>query len=155
MSTVHELEALRPTWAAIDLDAFERNVASVAGMLPERSRLIAVLKADGYGHGAVELARRCRPELVAMIATSLLEESLELRRAGITLPLLVLGPITADQIAEAADNDIAIGVVGPEELSYIAVFAKTRDVTVHLKLDSGMGRMGITEGDLSAVADML
>ncbi|MGZ7032188.1 MAG: alanine racemase, partial [Thermoanaerobaculia bacterium] len=121
---------MRPTWAEIDLAAFERNVAAVAGMLPQGSRLIAVLKADAYGHGAVELARHCRPELVAMIATSLLEEALELRHAGIELPLLILGPITAAQIADAAGNDITIGVVGPEELADVAAFAKTRDVTV-------------------------
>ncbi|MGZ7080204.1 MAG: alanine racemase [Thermoanaerobaculia bacterium] len=150
-----DLESMRPTWAEIDLAAFERNVAAVAGMLPQGSRLIAVLKADAYGHGAVELARHCRPELVAMIATSLLEEALELRHAGIELPLLILGPIPAEQIPDAAGNDIAIGVVGPEELADVAAFAKTRDVTVHLKLDSGMGRMGITEGDLSAAVDML
>jgi len=152
---VHELQAMRPTWAAIDLDAFERNVATVAGMLPDRSRLIAVLKADGYGHGAVELARRCRPELVAMIATSLLEESLELRSAGIRLPLLVLGPVKAEQIEEAADHGIAIGVVGPEELAAVCAFARTRELTIHLKLDSGMGRMGVTPGDLPGVIEML
>src|SRR5215212_3019129 len=113
MSTVPELDAMRPTWADIDLEAFERNIATVAGVLPDRSRLIAVLKADGYGHGAVELARRCRPELVAMIATALLEECLELRSAGIRLPLLVLGAIKPAQIEEAVDNDITIGIVGP------------------------------------------
>ena len=155
MSTVSELESMRPTWAEIDLDAFERNVAAVAGMLPDRSRLVAVLKADGYGHGAVELARRCRPELVAMIATALLEESLELRSAGIRLPLLVLGPVTPAQIEIAADNDIALGVVGPEELAAICAFARTRDLTIHLKLDSGMGRMGILESDLPRVIEMI
>src|SRR4051794_35951641 len=114
MSTVHELQSMRPTWADIDLDAFERNLAEVVARLPDRARLIAVLKADGYGHGAVELARRCRPELVAMLATALLEEALELRAAGIRLPLLVLGAVTAAQVEQAAENDIALGIVGPE-----------------------------------------
>lgn len=155
MSTVHELDSMRPTWAAIDLDAFERNLAAVAGILPERSRLIAVLKADGYGHGAVELAKRCRPELVAMIATALLEESLELRSAGIRLPLLVLGSVKPAQIETAVENDLHLGVVGPEELASICAFGRTRDVTIHLKLDSGMGRMGVIESDLPAVIDML
>jgi alanine racemase len=150
-----DLEPMRPTWAEIDIAAFERNVAVVAGMLPQGSRLIAVLKADAYGHGAVELARCCRPELVAMIATSLLEEALELRHAGIGLPLFVLGPIKAAQIEEAADNDIAIGVVGPEELAAVCAFARSREVTIHLKLDSGMGRMGVVESDLPRVIEMI
>ena len=103
----------RPTWAEIDLGAFERNVDAIARSLPAGSRLIAVLKADGYGHGAVEMARRCTPDRVAMIATALLEESLELRRAGIEMPLLVLGPLTREQIVLALDNGIVPGVVGP------------------------------------------
>src|SRR5439155_347221 len=88
MSTVRDL---RPTWAEIDLGAFTRNVDAVMRRLPQGSKLIAVLKADAYGHGAVELARRCSPDRVAMIATALLEEALELRAARIALPLLVLG----------------------------------------------------------------
>ena len=146
---------LRPTWAEIDLDAFAGNVATIADSLPSGSRLIAVLKADGYGHGALELARRCSPQHVAMIATSLLEEALELKTGGIVLPLLVLGPLTAAQIPIAADAGIRIGVIGPEELAMVCQLARDRDVSIDLKLDSGMGRMGIVESDLGAVIGML
>ena len=145
----------RPTWAEVDLGAFEHNVDSIARSLPAGSRLIAVLKADGYGHGAVELARRCNPERVAMIATALLEESLELRRAGIELPLLVLGPLTRAQIALALDHRITPGVVGPEELAEACAVARDRDVAIHLKLDSGMGRMGVVESELPRVVEMI
>ena len=68
MSTVRDI---RPTWAEIDLAAFTRNVDAIVGRLPKGSQLIAVLKANAYGHGAVELAKRCRPDRVAMIATAL------------------------------------------------------------------------------------
>ena len=146
---------LRPTWAEIDLDAFAGNVEVIASSLPQGSRLIAVLKADGYGHGALELARRCSPGAVALIATALLEEALELRQGGVELPLLVLGPLTAPQIAVAVDAGIRIGVIGPEELSMVCDLARHRDVTIDLKLDSGMGRMGIVESELSAVIEML
>jgi alanine racemase len=145
----------RPTWAEIDRGAFERNVDVIARSLPDGSRLIAVLKANGYGHGAVELARRCRPDRVAMIATALLEESLELRRAGIPLPLLVLGPLTREQIVIALDHDIVPGVVGPEELEEACAVARDRDVGIHLKLDSGMGRMGVVESELPRVVEMI
>ena len=152
MSTARDL---RPTWAEIDLGSFARNVDAIVRRLPNGSRLIAVLKADGYGHGAVELAKRCKPDRVAMIATALLEESLELRRAGIELPLLVLGPLTEAQVAMAVDQRMTIGVVGPEELEIICRVARERQVAIHLKLDSGMGRMGVTESELPRVAEMI
>jgi len=149
------LEAFRPTWADIDSDAFARNLEAIASRLPERSRLIAVLKADGYGHGAVELARRCTPERVAMIATSLLEEAIELQDAGIELPLLVLGALTPPQVALAVERGVTIGVIGPEELVSVCEVARDRDVTIHLKIDSGMGRMGIVGSELQAVAESI
>jgi alanine racemase len=145
----------RPTWAEIDRGAFSRNVETLAKRLPRGSQLIAVLKADAYGHGAVEMAKLCQPDRVAMIATALLEESLELRRAGITLPLLVLGPLSEAQIRMALDERITIGVVGPEELEQVCRVARERDVAIHLKLDTGMGRMGVTEGELPRVMEMI
>jgi alanine racemase len=152
MSTLRDL---RPTWVEIDLDRFAQNVDVIARSLPEGSRLVAVIKADGYGHGAVESARRLTPDRVAMIAVSLLEEALELRLAGITLPLLVLGPLTSGQIPIALDNDITIGVIGPEELASVCVVAQERDVSIHLKLDSGMGRMGVIDSELPGVVEMI
>jgi len=145
----------RPTWAEIDLGAFSRNVDAIVRSLPDRSRLIAVLKASGYGHGAVELARRCTPDRVAMIATALLEEAVELRRAGIELPLLVFGSLTPEQLVIALDENVTIGVVGPEELEDVCAIARERDVAIHLKLDSGMGRMGVTGSELPRVAEMI
>ncbi|HVR38744.1 MAG TPA: alanine racemase [Thermoanaerobaculia bacterium] len=147
------MSTVRPTWAEIDLDAFARNVDAIASRLPERSRLIAVLKANAYGHGAVELAHRLSRDRVAMIAVSLLEEALELGRAGITLPLLVLGPLNADQIALACEHDITIAITGPEVLD--AIRRVDRDVVAHLKLDTGMGRMGVVETELAGVIDAI
>jgi alanine racemase len=145
----------RPTRAEIDTAAFASNVETLAGSLPDGSRLIAVLKADGYGHGAVELARRCTPERVAMIATSLLEEALVLHDAGITLPLLVLGPMDQRSIAAATAAGITPAIPGPEALAAACRVAQERDVAVHLKLDSGMGRMGVIESELQSVAEMI
>src|SRR5947208_16441859 len=145
----------RPTWAEIDLGAFTHNVDAIARSLPDGSRLIAVLKANGYGHGAVELARQCRPDRVAMIAVALLEEAIELRHAGIELPLMIFGPLTREQIAIALDQNVTIGVVGPEELEDVCAIARERDVAIHLKLDSGMGRMGVMESELPRVAEMI
>jgi alanine racemase len=149
------LSALRPTWAEIDLRAFDRNVAAIGSRLPAGTKLIAMLKADGYGHGAVELARRCKPERVAMIGVALLEEALELRRAGIALPILVLGPLNERQVRLALEHDVTLGVPGPEELEIVAAVARDTDVAIHLKLDSGMGRMGVIESELPRAMELI
>src|SRR5437588_29181 len=154
MSTAPE-RPLRPTWAEVDLGAFRRNLDAVARRLPERARLVPVLKANGYGHGAIELARVCNHDRVAMLAVALLEEALTLRGAGIALPILVLGALAREQIAIAIENGIVPGVVGPEELEAACDVARDRDVTIHLKLDSGMGRMGLTESDLPRAAELI
>jgi alanine racemase len=145
----------RPTWVEIDTGAFRRNVDAVVRRLPQPSRLIAVLKADAYGHGAVPLAKTCTPDRVAMIATALLEESLALRDAGIDLPLLVFGPLKEDAVRLAVERRITIGVVGPEELEVVCRVARDRDVSIHLKFDTGMGRMGVTETELPRVVEMI
>jgi alanine racemase len=137
-------EPIRPTWAEVDFGAFARNVARVRTRLPEGARLVAVLKANAYGHGAVEAARQL--DDVAMIAVALVEEALALRRGGITLPILVFGSTTAIEVA--LEHDLTLGIVGPEELALVCDAARERDVHVHLKLDSGMGRMGITDREL-------
>ena len=90
-----------------------------------------------------------------MIATALLEESLVLRRAGIAAPLLVFGPLTRDQAPLALDHDITLGIPGPEELALVCESARERDIKVHLKLDSGMGRMGVTEAELGGAIEMI
>lgn len=140
----------RPTWADVDVAAFRRNVATITALLPEGARLVAVLKADGYGHGALPLAHACKNR-VAMIAVALLEEALVLRRGGIDTPLLVLGPLTAPQVRIAIEERITMGIVGPEELALV----RDADAGIHLKLDSGMGRMGVMESELPAVIEML
>lgn len=151
------LTLFRPTVAEIDVDAFRRNIAAVRAMLPYESQLIAVLKADAYGHGALAMGHVCAEEGVAMLAVALLEEALELRDRGVRAPILVLGPLISAQIPAAAASDITIGVIGPEELRDVCRFSRQngREVTIHLKLDSGMGRMGLLPGDLDDAARLL
>lgn len=157
MSTAPEaLNTLRPTVAEIDVDAFARNVAAIQSGLPQSTRLIAVLKADAYGHGAVPLARRCEKERIAMLAVALLEEARELRSAGVSLPILILGPLVPRQVGIAAEAGFTLGIVGPTQLHDVCSYASPDNpVRIHLKLDSGMGRMGLVETDLEPAASML
>ena len=81
----------RRTWAEIDLRALEHNYSTLRAMLPEGCRLLAPVKADAYGHGAVSVARRLEELGVDYLAVACLEEGIELRRAGVEVPILILG----------------------------------------------------------------
>ena len=155
MSSAFEnpLLRLRPTWAEVDQTVFAENVRKIKESLPTNSDLIAVLKADGYGHGAVELAEVAIRSGASMIAVALLEEATELRSAGVSAPIFVLGPLTPPQIPLAAENDLTLGIVGPTQLAEVA--RSDNPLQIHLKLDTGMGRMGLTESDLPSAAKTL
>ncbi len=159
MPSVPEFEEVphRPTFAVIDLNAYARNLDVFRSALPPDSRLVVVLKANGYGHGAVELARACEERGAAMLAVALLEEALELKRAGIALPILILGALTNDQIPIAVEQGFIQGIVGPEQLRDACALARmgSKSFPVHLKLDSGMGRVGLVEADLPEVIELL
>ena len=130
-------------WAEIDLDALRQNFRVVkqrAGELP----LCAVVKADSYGHGAVQCARVFAEEGAAWLACSCLAEALQLRQAGLTLPILILGHVYASCAADLIRNHITAACYSLEQaeaLSKAACAAGGR-VQVHLKADTGMGRIG-------------
>lgn len=147
----------RRTVATIDRDAFRENIRSIRSRIPDSSRLVAVLKADGYGHGAVPLARVCESEQVSMLAVAVLEEAIALRRDGITTPILVLGPVDVDGVAAAAEHSLALGTPAPEVLEAVATWSRSSDrsVSIHLHLDSGMNRMGLVETDLPEAIALL
>jgi alanine racemase len=148
---------LRPTVASIDLDAYRENIRTLRSRLPAGTGIIAVLKANGYGHGAVPLARACEEEGVDAIAVALVEEAIEIRRAGVGREILVIGPLTRPQLALAAAEGFVVGIVGPEELHELSEMAAAGEPLprIHLELDSGMGRLGLVESDLREAAGEL
>ncbi len=159
MSSVPDFEEVprRPTFAEIDLNAYARNLEVFCRALPAGSKLIAVLKANGYGHGAIQLARECEQSGTAMLAVAMLEEALELRQAGISLPILILGALTTDQVPVAVEKAFVQGIVGPEQLRDACALARADSASfpIHLKLDTGMGRVGLVEADLPEVITLL
>lgn len=148
----------RHVWAEIDLEALRANFEAIrqrAGKLP----LCAVVKADAYGHGAVQCARTLAQAGAAWLAVSCLGEALQLRRAGIELPILILGYVQADCAAALIRNDITVAcfsAVQASALSEAACSAGGR-VKVHLKADTGMGRIGFAlRTDLdAAITEMI
>lgn len=142
------------TQANINLDAIYQNVENAKGLLKPDTRLMAVIKADGYGHGAVEIAHAIDP-LADAYGVAILEEGIELRRAGVTKPILILGYTAPEQYEDLIANDIATAAFTLEmarKLSDTAV-KMGRDGKIHLKLDTGMSRIGfgLTEESLEQI----
>ncbi len=131
-------------WAEVDLDAAAGNVRVLRSRLREGTAVMAVLKADAYGHGAVAAARRLLSEGIDMIGVGDSSEAIELREAGITAPLLVLGAIVPGEVEKVVAYGVAASVHGQSRLEPLAqaAAAQGRRAKVHLKIDTGMGRLG-------------
>ena len=137
---------LKRTWAEIDLDHLTHNYETIRRHVGERVKMLGVVKADGYGHGAVEIARRLEQLGAAYLAVSNIDECEELRDNGIRLPILMLGFTPADQTERILQLEMSQAVQSydiAKEFSDRAL-ALGGKMTVHLKLDTGMGRLGFS-----------
>ena len=137
--------------ASVNLAAIERNVVSLRGRLNGGAELCAVVKADASGHGAVPVARAALAGGASMLAVATAVEAAELRAAGLTAPLLVLGAISSEElpvVLAAGAEVVAFNVrfVGQLAAASAAV-SGDRPVGVHVKLDSGMGRLGTRDAE--------
>ncbi len=144
---------IRPTLATIDLDALAWNFRQLKAYA--RAEVLAVVKADAYGHGAVPCARRLEREGAGFLGVALTEEGLELRGAGVETPILVLGGAYGDRFDLLVGHDLTPVVFRPEHLEGLAAAARAlgREAVAHLKLDTGMGRIGVQPEDLPAFLD--
>lgn len=133
----------RKTWAEIDLSAIEHNIIQVKNKLPDKCKLFAVVKADGYGHGAIKVAQRALQAGADYLAVSLLEEALELRAEDIDAPILVFGHVHPENVEIAAKHHITLTAFQREWLNEVNQRATSTPLHIHLKLDTGMGRVGI------------
>jgi alanine racemase len=147
----------RPTWAEIDLGALRRNLARVRERGAGR-RVIAVVKADAYGHGAVAVSRELVSAGCEALAVATLEEAEELRAGGIAGPILLL-----EGVHQPGDSDAALELEATPVLTHLealppleaAAERAGRSCPVHLKFDTGMGRLGFTLDEVGAVLDRL
>ncbi|NLW17178.1 MAG: alanine racemase, partial [Firmicutes bacterium] len=135
---------IRPTWAEINLDNIAHNIQAVKERLRPECEIIAVVKGNAYGHGAVEVARAALEAGATRLAVSMLEEAWQLRQAGITAPILVLGYTPPAQGGLAASLNISLTVYDQEQTLALLEAAKASGAVlkVHLKVDTGMGRVG-------------
>ncbi|MFA5905232.1 MAG: alanine racemase [Desulfobacula sp.] len=131
--------------ACIDLGAIGNNVRNLKAMTRQSCRFMAVVKADGYGHGAVHIAEKALASGADLLGVARLHEAIELREAGIRAPILVFGYIHPSQAPLAAALDITITVYGLEPASQVSDRVKSSGTLLktHLKVDTGMGRVGM------------
>ena len=135
---------LKRTWAEISLDNLTHNFETIRRQVGPKAKLLGVVKADAYGHGAVRVAKHLERLGAGYLAVSNLDECEELRVNGITLPILMLGFTPADQAERILKNDMTQAVPNlaiAEAYSSAAVRAGGT-MKVHIKLDTGMGRLG-------------
>lgn len=138
----------RDTWVEISLDAFKGNVKAFKDYINPKTKLMAVIKADGYGHGAIEVAQAALEEGAEYLAVALLDEALQIRKAKINAPILVLGYTgisTEAAIKDAINANVTLTVFTKEMAKEVVKAAEQlkKLAKVHIKIDSGMNRIGI------------
>lgn len=156
-----DMEFLRRTWVEVSLDNLTFNYQQIRAVLPAGTRYLGVVKADGYGHGAVAVARHLESLGAEFLAVSNLEEATQLRKGGISLPILMLGYTSAEFAAYEAAMDIRQEV---NDITYAralsaALQGSGKTLKIHLKLDTGMSRLGFfaydrpeTIGEIAEIA---
>ena len=135
-------ETLR-TWAEVDLTAIEQNFLAARKRLPKDMKLLATVKANAYGHGAVTVAKLLE-DRADYFGLAAMDEAVQLRMAGIRTPMLVLGPVLPADYLRAARHDITLAVSSLEEAKAISACGENcgKRITVHFALDTGMSRIG-------------
>ena len=131
------------TWTEIRLDNLEHNYHVLRSCAPQ-SKFLGVVKANAYGHGAEEVAHKLQQLGADYLAVACLNEATELRQSGITMPILILGATPAKFAPQVVEHDLTQAVFTPElaqALSQAAV-AQGKRAKIHVKLDTGMSRLG-------------
>jgi len=136
-----------PAWVEIDLDAVKHNIERIRSMIPPGVRMLLVVKADAYGHGAVRIARFAVECGIDMLGVATLDEGRELREAEIRLPILVLSPVLPQELEGCFENDLAVTASSSEFVEEVSRIGARKGMTcsLHIEIDTGMGRAGIAQ----------
>jgi alanine racemase len=142
---------VRPTVARVDANALRANLAAVRALVGDRPDIIAVVKANGYGHGAVEVARAFEAAGATMLACADIEEGVALREAGIGGPILVFGALSVSDLDGVFTHDLTPTVSTPSAGRALQAAAERHGVRLacHLKIDTGMNRLGFRHDNLA------
>jgi alanine racemase len=138
-----------PTWAEVDLDRFARNVAAIKTAIGPGCGILLVVKADAYGHGAVEISRAAMEAGVSKLGVATLHEGIELRSAGQAAPIVILSPSLLSEVDEIIEHRLTPCVGSLEFADLLSRRCVAHEVVsrFHVEVDTGMGRTGIADGD--------
>jgi Alr-MurF fusion protein len=147
----------RPTWVEIDLSAIAFNTRQIQSLVGPNVRILASLKADAYGHGALKVARAVLHNGASMLGVATVSEAILLRDAGIHAPILVFGYVTHWQMREAVRLGLTLTLYSIESAQALsrAAQALNQTVKVHVKVDTGMGRLGIRAELVAEIVGLL
>jgi alanine racemase len=138
----------RDTWAEVDLDCISENVALVKKHLPQNIGVIAVVKANAYGHGDVQVAETALTAGAVYLAVAFMDEAMALRNKGISAPILVLGATRPTDAHVAVKYNITLTIFQEEWLQEAKKHIQTNErLLIHIKVDTGMGRIGVRSTD--------
>ena len=140
-----DISNLGARWVEVDLDIIKHNYEQVRKLLPSSVKMLGVVKADAYGHGAVEVSRVLEKSGVDMLGVTTVEEGKLLREAGITAPILVFGPFLKEDVEAFIDYGLTATIGNKEAVRWLQEGLSRRGgtVKVHLKVETGMGRTGV------------
>ena len=133
------------------------NIRAIRAWIGPSRKLLCVVKANAYGHGAVAVGRRAQSEGADYLGVAMVEEGIELRRAGVELPVLVLGAFESSQISAMVESRLTPSVYSIASLSAVLEAGRRlrRPIPFHMEVDTGMGRLGISPKDLGAALDRM
>jgi len=146
---VVQRQLLGRTWAEVDLNAIRHNLKEIRKVLKPGVKVMAVVKANGYGHGAAEVARVALEEGASFLGVATLEEALALRQKGFTSPVLLLGPPPPEAAKLVVEHNIAATIFSLPQAEALAkeAFRQKKKAIVHIKVDTGMGRIGLRKDE--------
>ncbi len=141
---------MRPTWVEIDLQSIKNNLETVKSIVGEDVSILAIVKADAYGHGAVTVSKTLVDNGVHKLGVATLEEAMELRESGINHPIIILGGIQKNELDDVIKHGIIPTIYDLQILNDLSNAAKkiNKNYSYHLKIDTGMSRLGIKHQDV-------
>lgn len=145
---------LYQTHARIHLGNIRYNIQGIRNAVSLDRKILIAVKANGYGHGAVELSRMAEKIGVDWLGVATVPEGMQLRQAGITLPILKFSPAFPEEMAAAVQNNLTLAVCEKENIQFLQQVCRKmqKTIDVHLKIDTGMGRIGVTPPDAVSLA---
>ena len=144
----------RPTWVEIDLNKLKRNFHRIERIVGKR-KIIGAVKADAYGHGAVEVSKILEKEGIYALSVASLEEALKLRENGIKASILVLGYVVPSALPVAAKFSIPVTLFDKRFIKRLREYRGDHVLNIHINVDTGMGRIGVDPAEVPEIINAL